>query len=67
MPYPNSDLAMWQLIVIGVVPVLMLVIWLIAIYLADRQPRKRAASAAGSPAEAAVPGATVASGDRVAA
>jgi hypothetical protein len=61
MSYPNSDLATWQLIIIGVVPFLMLVIWLVAIYLADRQPREQAASAAGSPA------ATVTSRDRAAA
>jgi hypothetical protein len=39
---PNSALSAWQLTVIAVVPVAALVVWLIAIFLAAREPRGRA-------------------------
>ena len=51
MPYPNSALSAWQLAIIAVVAVASLSAWLIAIFLADREPRHDHAAAA-SPAEA---------------
>ena len=38
---PNSALSVWQLTVIAVVPVAALAVWLIAIFLAAREPRGR--------------------------
>jgi membrane protein implicated in regulation of membrane protease activity len=52
MPYPNSALPAWQLAIIAVVAVAGLSAWLIAIFLADREPRHDRAAAA-SPAETA--------------
>jgi membrane protein implicated in regulation of membrane protease activity len=52
MSYPNSALPAWQLAIIAVVAVACLSAWLIAIFLADREPRRDRAAAA-SPAEAA--------------
>ena len=51
-PYPNSALSAWQLALIAVVPVLALAAWLILIFVADRQPRHRAAGTT-SPSAAA--------------
>ena len=36
--YPNSALSAWQLTIMAVVPVMLLVAWLIAIYVAAREP-----------------------------
>lgn len=43
-PYPNSALSAWQLAIIAVVPVLALAAWLILVFAADRQPRRRRAA-----------------------
>jgi membrane protein implicated in regulation of membrane protease activity len=45
---PNSALSAWQLAVMAVVPVAALAVWLIAIFLAARQPRGRAQAAAAA-------------------
>jgi hypothetical protein len=45
---PNSALSVWQLTVIAVVPVAALAVWLIAIFLAAREPRGRAQASAAS-------------------
>ncbi len=37
---PNSDLSAWQLTIMAVVTVALLVGWLIAIFLAAREPRR---------------------------
>ena len=39
-PYPNSAVSGWQLAIIAVVPVLALAAWLIAVFVAARQPRR---------------------------
>jgi membrane protein implicated in regulation of membrane protease activity len=52
MSYPNSALSAWQLAIMAVVVVACLSAWLIAVFLADREPRHDRAAAA-SPAEAA--------------
>ena len=39
--YPNSALSAGQLAVIAVVPVLCLAIWLIGVFVAAREPRRR--------------------------
>jgi len=39
--YPNSALSAGQLALILVVPVLLLAIWLIAVFVAARDPRRR--------------------------
>lgn len=52
MSYPNSALSAWEMAVIAVVAVGTLAVWLIAVYLADRQPARSAGAAAGTgPAE----------------
>jgi hypothetical protein len=38
---PNSALSAGQLAIIAVVPVLMLAIWLISVFVAAREPRRR--------------------------
>ena len=43
-PYPNSALSAGQLAIIAVVPVLTMAIWLIAVFVADRQPRHHEAA-----------------------
>ena len=45
--YPNSALSAWQLAIVAVVPVTALAVWLIAIFLAARGPRRDRAAAAG--------------------
>jgi hypothetical protein len=40
MSDPNSTLSAWQLAIMAVVIVASLAAWLIAIYLADRDPRR---------------------------
>jgi cytoskeletal protein RodZ len=48
MPYPNNVLSAWQLAVIAVVAVGCLSVWLIAVYLAAREPRQDRAARASS-------------------
>jgi hypothetical protein len=43
--YPNSALSAGQLAIIAVVPVLCLAIWLIGVFVAARDPRRRASNA----------------------
>jgi hypothetical protein len=43
--YPNSALSVGQLVLIAVVPVLCLAIWLIGVFVAARDPRRRESSA----------------------
>jgi hypothetical protein len=43
-PYPNSALSAGQLAIIAVVPVLSLAAWLIAVFVANREPRHRGAA-----------------------
>ncbi len=46
MSDPNTVLSAWQMTIMAVVPLLALIGWLIAIFIAARQPRQRAAAAA---------------------
>ncbi len=46
--YPNSVLSVWQLTIMAVVPVVLLFAWLIAIYVASREPARHARAGAGS-------------------
>jgi len=53
--YPNIVLSVWQLTIMAVVPVVLLFAWLIAIYVASREPGRQdlaAAGSAGAPATA---------------
>ncbi len=43
--YPNTALSAWQLAIMAVVPVMALAAWLIAIFLAAREPRRDRAAA----------------------
>jgi hypothetical protein len=43
--YPNSALSAGQLAIIAVVPVLCLAFWLIGVFVAAREPRRRDSSA----------------------
>lgn len=47
--YPDNSLATWQLVMIAVVMAISLVIWLGAVFLADRQPRDASAAAGAGP------------------
>ena len=47
--YPDSSLSTWQLIMIAVVVAASLVVWLVAVFLADRQPRSTSAAAGAGP------------------
>ena len=47
--YPDNSLATWQLVMIAVVMGASLVIWLGAVFLADRQPRGASAAASAGP------------------
>jgi hypothetical protein len=47
MSDPNSALSVWQLTLLGVVPFALLVGWLIACFIAAREPRSHGAAAAG--------------------
>ncbi len=51
--YPNSVLSVWQLTIMAVVPVALLFAWLIAIFVASREPVRRDLTVAGSPQESA--------------
>ena len=68
--YPNTALSAWQLALMAVVAVVTLVGWLIAIFVAAREPGGHSQAAAGSPAESATAGigsrtpATAAAGNR---
>jgi hypothetical protein len=46
--YPNSALSAGQLALVAVVPVLCLAIWLVGVFIAARDPRRRESSA-GTP------------------
>ena len=54
--YPNIVLSVWQLTIMAVVPVVLLFAWLIAIYLASREPARQDLAMAGSPVEPATAG-----------
>ena len=54
--YPNSVLSVWQLTIMAVVPVVLLFAWLIAIYVASREPARQDLAVAGSPVEPATAG-----------
>jgi hypothetical protein len=54
--YPNPALSAWQLAIMAVVPVVTMAVWLIAIYVAAREPRGHNLAAAASPAESATAG-----------
>ena len=54
--YPNIVLSAWQLALLIVVPVVTLAGWLIAVYVAAREPGGQSVAAAGSPAEPATTG-----------
>ena len=43
--YPNSALSAGQLAIIAVVPVLCLAIWLVGVFVAAREPRRRESGA----------------------
>jgi hypothetical protein len=47
--YPNSALSAGQLAIIAVVPVLCLAIWLIGVFVAAREPRRRGSGAGTAP------------------
>ena len=49
---PNSTLSAWQLAIMAVVIVASLAVWLIAVYLADREPRRDDRAGAVSPGRA---------------
>jgi ABC-type nickel/cobalt efflux system permease component RcnA len=51
-PGPNSTLSAWQLAIMAVVIVASLAVWLIAVYLADREPRRHDRAGAVSPGRA---------------
>ena len=46
--YPNTALSAWQLTIMAIIPVVTLVGWLIAIYVAAREPGGQHQAAAGS-------------------
>jgi hypothetical protein len=48
-PYPNSALSAGRLAIIAIVPVLSLAAWLIAVFVANREPRRRGAAGTTSP------------------
>jgi hypothetical protein len=53
---PNPVLSVWQLTIMAVIPVALLFAWLIAIYVAAREPARQNLAAASSPAEPAAVG-----------
>jgi membrane protein implicated in regulation of membrane protease activity len=64
--YPNTALSAWQLAIMAVVPVTALAVWLIAIFLAAREPRRdRAAAVSGGTARTAVASMTGAGTDEL--
>ena len=52
--YPNSALSVWQLTIMAVIPVALLFGWLIAIFVASREPGRQSLAAADSPEGPAV-------------
>ncbi len=52
MSGPNATLSAWQLAIMAVVIVASLAAWLIAVYLADREPRRHNRAVAASPGRA---------------
>ena len=46
--YPNIALSAWQMAIMAVVPVMALAGWLIAVFIAAREPGKQDLAAAGS-------------------
>ena len=54
--YPNSALSVWQMTLMAVVPFTLLVVWLVAVFVAAREPRGRDLAAAASPHESAAAG-----------
>ena len=54
--YPNTVLSVWQLTIMAVVPVVLLFAWLIAIYVASREPVRQDLTVAGSPGESVTAG-----------
>ena len=54
--YPNNALSAWQLALMAVVAMVTLTGWLIAVFVAAREPGGRNLAAAASPAEAATAG-----------
>ena len=64
MPYPNTALTAWQLAVIATVAVGALAVWLVAVFLAARPPRRSGQAALTAPGETA--GRAVAGPDRAA-
>ena len=48
---PNSVLSVWQLTIMAVIPVVLLFAWLIAIFVAAREPARHDLTMAGSPEE----------------
>ncbi len=54
--YPNIVLSVWQLTIMAVVPVVLLFAWLIAIYVASREPARQDLAVAGSADEPAAAG-----------
>jgi ABC-type nickel/cobalt efflux system permease component RcnA len=53
MSDPNSTLSAWQLTIMAVVIVASLAAWLIAVYLADRDPHRHDRAGSASPGKAA--------------
>ena len=47
--YPNSALSVWQLTIMAVIPVALLTGWLIAIFVAAREPARHDLTMAASP------------------
>jgi len=54
--YTNPALSAWQMAIMAVVPVVALAAWLIAVYVAAREPGGQDLAAAGSPEGSAVAG-----------
>jgi hypothetical protein len=55
MSYPNNVLSAWQMALMIAVPLAMLIGWIIAIFIAARDPRVTDAAASASAAETAAP------------
>jgi hypothetical protein len=54
--YPNIALSAWQMAIMAVIPVVAMAVWLIAIYVAAREPGRQDLAAAGSAGEPAAAG-----------
>jgi hypothetical protein len=53
--YPNNVLSAWQMTLMITVPLTLLVGWVIAVFLAARQPAVPGVAATASPAQTTVP------------